>query len=195
MAPTGVNGSAVAVLTVGGLLVYAGFRGVNPLQAARDVGSGKPPQVIGSPTSTPAAGAPAGSHSAGSGLALLAEVKRLGTGKTYSQLRRLGPESYDCSGLVWKAGANLGLWGPGTRWFRDPFNTASFIVHTSEVGLTRRPSGIVAAGDIVWWPGHMGVAESDTTFFSALSTRSGIRSLPLSAITGKGRPQAFFYAT
>lgn len=191
----GISGTSVAVITVGGLLAYAGFRGVTPIQALREVGSGKPSPVVGTPTSAPVAGvgAPAGVNSSGSGLALLGEMKRLGTGKSYSQLRRLGPDSYDCSGLTWKAGANVGLWGPGTKWFPQPFNTASFIVHTSEIGLKQRPAGVVKAGDILWWVGHMGVAESDTTFFSALSTRSGIRSLPISVITGKGRPRAFYF--
>jgi len=41
----GLSGVALGALTVGALLVYAGFRGVSPLQALRDVTSGSPPAI------------------------------------------------------------------------------------------------------------------------------------------------------
>ena len=47
MASGGVSGSAVAVATLGGVLIYAGFRGVTPLQALRDATGGHPPPVEG----------------------------------------------------------------------------------------------------------------------------------------------------
>lgn len=143
------------------MLVYAGFRGVSPLQALRDAASGRPAPVE---AKLPATGA-AGGSGLRSGTGLLAEMRRIGDGRKYSQLRRTGPDSYDCSGLVYKAGANLGLWPTGTT----AFNTASFITHTAEFGLTK-VSG-VQAGDIIWWLGHMGVATDGTNFYSALNAR------------------------
>lgn len=196
---TGISGTAVAVATLGAVLVYAGFRGVSPLQALRDAAGGSPPPVVGNPTAAPTITGTTPQLSSGfaaGGVGLLAEMKRIGAGRKYSQLRRTGPESYDCSGLVWRAGANLGLWGPGTKWFKDPFSTASFIVHTSEIGLTRKGSAILPeAGDIIWWVGHMGVAESSTRFYSAMTTKAGIGSAPIASLDKSHGPhQCFYYA-
>jgi cell wall-associated NlpC family hydrolase len=161
---------AVTVASVGGLLVYAGFRGVSPLQALRDLSSGSPTPVKGNPTTPPDTSgvgtAGEGKSGFANGSGLLAEMQKLGNGKKYSQLRRTGPDSYDCSGLVWRAGQNLGLWPKGTT----AFNTASFIVHTSEFGLKKVSTP--EPGDIVWWVGHMGVATDATNIYSALSSHS-----------------------
>lgn len=195
----GISGPAVAVATAGAVLVYAGFRGVSPLQALRDAAGGSPPPVVSNPTTIAPVGAgdSASGHSGfASGTGLLAEMQKLGAGKKYSQLRRTGPDSYDCSGLVWRAGANVGLWGPGTKWFHDPFNTAAFIVHTSEVGLTRRGSAIKpVAGDIVWWVGHMGVAIDSTRYYSAMSshTTPNIGTATMAGTTKTHGPMQVFY--
>jgi cell wall-associated NlpC family hydrolase len=190
VAGEGISGTAVAVATAGAVLVYAGFRGVSPLQALRDATNGStPPAPVSAPTSLDlgTSGVTGGSGFAtGKGTALLAEMQRIGTGKGYSQLRRTGPNSFDCSGLVWKAGSNLSIWPAGTT----AFNTASFVVHTKAFGLSDVGSGNGSghkgsppqAGDIIWWVGHMGVATDGTDFFSALSTRSGIRTLPITTI-------------
>jgi hypothetical protein len=201
MATTGINGLAVAALAAGGILVYAGFRDISPLEALREVGSGNPVGVAASSVPLPAAPGPgtaaSGASGFSSGAGLLQEVQRLGTGKAYSQLRRTGPDSYDCSGLVWRAGANVGLWGPGTKWFPQPFNTASFISHTREIGLTRVGSAnLPQAGDIVWWVGHMGVAIDSKTIFAARSSRA-TPPVGTSSIAGvtrtHGPPQVFRY--
>jgi hypothetical protein len=191
MATAGINGMAVAALTAGGLLMYAGFRGISPIDAIREVGSGKPGSI--SSTSTPVPditgpGTSATGHSGfSSGAGLLQEMQAIGVGKKYSQLRRTGPDSYDCSGLVWKAGCNVGLWGPGTKWFPQAFNTASFIVHTREIGLTRvGPAILPQPGDIVWWVGHMGVAIDSETIFAARSSRVSPQIGP-SSIAGVGK--------
>ena len=104
------------------------------------------------------------------GVSLLEEMMKIGNGRSYSQAKRTGPDSFDCSGLVWRAGTNIKLWGPGsgTKWFPQAFNTASFIVHTKEIGLTKVDNP--QKGDIIWWVGHMGVVVDDTTFYSALSS-------------------------
>ena len=45
MATKGISGVGLAMATGGALIAYAGFRGVNPLQALKDVASGNPPAV------------------------------------------------------------------------------------------------------------------------------------------------------
>lgn len=131
-------------------------------------------------TASPAAG---GSSGGTGGAALLSEVQRLGKAATggYSQAvnKRTGPKYYDCSGLVYRALKNLGYKVP-------PFSTATFkaanaaTVHATVVTAP-------AAGDIVWWPGHMGVMTDTKNFYSALSTRSGIKTAPISVIN-RGKP-------
>lgn len=195
MSDSGVNGLAVAVATAGGVLVYAGFRGVNPLQALRDVGTGHPTGVASkSATFSEAPGA--GTPTPGVGTDLLAEMQRIGTGKSYSQLRRTGPNSFDCSGLTWKAGANLGHWGPGTGHYTTAFATATFLAGTAGVGLVQRPKGATPqAGDIVWWNGHMGCATDATTLFSAMSshTTPNIGLAPIASIDAEHGAHRLFY--
>lgn len=183
----GISGLAVAVATAGGLLVYAGFRGVSPLQALRDVSSGHPAGVAGTTASFTEASLGAGTVAVASGTGpdLLAEMQRIGTGKSYSQLKRTGPDSFDCSGLVWKAGVNLGHWGPGTGHYTTAFATATFLAGVAGVGLVERPKGDAPQpGDIIWWNGHMGCATDSTTLFSAMSshTTPNIGTAPIAAI-------------
>jgi peptidoglycan DL-endopeptidase CwlO len=110
------------------------------------------------------------------GVGLLAEVKRLGgIAKGVYKLGGTGPGSYDCSGLVYRALANLGYYkGPRFTTITFPLQCRSIIAKTT----TPTP------GDIAWWPGHMGVVDGNGTFYSALSTKSGIRSGQLSWIGG-----------
>jgi hypothetical protein len=41
----GISGLAVALAAAGGILVYAGFKGLSPVGALRDVSTGKPSGV------------------------------------------------------------------------------------------------------------------------------------------------------
>lgn len=193
MPGNGISPSAVAMAALGGVLAYAGFRGVNPLQALRDVATGHPPAVASNPvTASTSTSAPATAGGA-NGVALLAEMQRIGTGRSYSQLRRTGPNSYDCSGLVWRAGNNLGIWPKGTT----AFSTATFRLHIHEFGLTDVGNGnhkvvrgdMPRAGDILLWLGHMGVATDGANFFSALSAHRPaghqIQTIPIIDVDGE----------
>jgi cell wall-associated NlpC family hydrolase len=130
----------------------------------------------------------------GGGVPLVNEMKRIGLGKSYSQKQRTGPDSFDCSGLVWKAGTDLGIWPNKT----PVFTTASFkVLATTKFALTKVPQ--VAAGDIVWWPGHMGVATDNRNFFSALSAHRAaghqIDTVPIASITNHGKPTFYRFVS
>jgi len=162
-------------------LAAAEFNSTKLKAAWDETGSNNDPDT----SATDAVTVPTGTITSGfsNGVSLLAEMQRIGTGKGYSQVKRTGPDSFDCSGLVWKAGSNLGIWPKGTT----AFNTASFVTHTKAFGLveyTDATAGGIQAGDIIWWVGHMGVATDSQNFFSALSshTKPPIGTVPISAV-------------
>lgn len=125
MASGGVSGTAVAVATAGGVLIYAGLRGVNPLQALRDISSGKPKPVVGTPTSLTGDSAGTGSTSgggsadtsdtSGSRSAVVSAAQSF-TADIYSQSKRRSPGYSDCSAFVDKALRTAGITPPSDPW-------------------------------------------------------------------------------
>lgn len=118
----GVSGMAVAVATVGGVLAYAGLRGVSPLQALRDISSGHPEAVIGTPTtlSDPAGsgttdGTVSGTVSSGARGAVVAGAQSF-SGDIYSQAKRRQSGYSDCSAFVDKALRSAGIAPPMDPW-------------------------------------------------------------------------------
>lgn len=133
-----------------------------------------------------AATAGAALGTAGTGNALLGEVRALGSRAKGYRWGGVGPTYYDCSGLVWRALKNLGIY-KGAR-----FTTVTF-AHAMKGLVTQ--VGAPQAGDIVVWVtsvspfGHMGVVSGKDRFYSALSTNSGIKE---SSISGhKGTPKYY----
>lgn len=109
---------------------------------------------------------------AASGL-LLNECVRLGTAAKGYRWTATGPDYYDCSGLVWRACKNLGI-------YTGPRFTTSTVSSIKGFNRVTTPS----VGDIVVWPGdHMGVVAGDNRYYSARSRKSGIG---YSTITGHG---------
>lgn len=131
MASTGISGTGVAVATLGGLLVYAGMRGINPIAALQAVASGKPTAPLassidlgeGSGTSStapsPLGGATAGGSAKGS--AVVAAAQKY-VGDKYSQTKRTWAGYSDCSSFVDKALLDAGVAPPYDRWA----NSASY---------------------------------------------------------------------
>lgn len=77
-----------------------------------------------------------------------------------------GPDSYDCSGLVWAAVKDIGVYS-GSRFTTSTFRTAA----SGWATQTNSPS----VGDIVLWPGkHMGIVAGSDRYYSARSTKKGI---------------------
>ena len=130
-------------------------------------------------TSAGASSATTGASSATTGASgLLAEMQTLGGKATGYRLGSTGPDYYDCSGLVWASMKALGYTG-------SRFTTASF-ANGAPPGFTKITAP--QAGDIVVWSrggvnGHMGVMTDGANFYSALSPRSGIKTLPVANIT------------
>lgn len=119
----GIPGTAVAVATLGAVLVYAGLRGVSPLQALRDAAGGKPPPVKGTPTAPAVITSPpsaSGFTDARRGAVVSAAT--LYMKDQYDQLRRRQIGFSDCSSFVDKCLHKAGIKPPGDPWA----NTANY---------------------------------------------------------------------
>lgn len=113
----GISGLAVAIATAGGILVYAGFRGVNPVKALRDVSSGNPPPVEDKKTDLGAyemGTAVAGALPGIIGTAVSAAAQKY-VGDKYSQARRTQPGWSDCSSFSDKILTDIGI-PPPVKW-------------------------------------------------------------------------------
>jgi cell wall-associated NlpC family hydrolase len=72
-----------------------------------------------------------------------------------------GPECFDCSGLVQRAWGMVGV--------RLPRTAGAMASALSEVPLEE-----VRAGDVLWWPGHVGIYAGHGWMVDALDTRHGV---------------------
>lgn len=145
----GISGIAVAVATGGAVLVYAGLRGVSPLQAARDVGGGKPPAVVGKPTTAPVTGGvPASSGFGDARRAAVVSAAQKYAGDIYSQAKRTQTGYSDCSSFVDKALRDAGISPPSHPWA----NTALYRLSPEWKTIT---ADKVQPGDIAISAAHM----------------------------------------
>ncbi|HTO01504.1 MAG TPA: NlpC/P60 family protein, partial [Microthrixaceae bacterium] len=87
-------------------------------------------------------------------------------GKPYSTAGRLGPDGYDCSGLVWRAYSEAGV-EIGAQ------TSATIIV----AGRPRTAISMdqVLPGDIVWYPGHVAIALADGFILEAAKPGTNVR--------------------
>lgn len=95
-------------------------------------------------------------------------------GKPYCYAGR-GPDCYDCSGLTQMAWAEAGVAIPRN-------SEAQF------GALPRVPLSEVAPGDLVWFPGHIGIYVGNGQVVNATSTGDIIRIHPISLYQGAVRP-------
>lgn len=162
----GVNGIALGLATAGGVLVYAGLRGESPLAALRGILTGSPPPLpqgatvaLREPSYTPT---PAGDGTMG-GLPQLANAAERYLGRPYRWGGTfVGGGGGDCSGLVQRAFADLGITAPRTSWTQRTW---------SKVKVTTTPG----RGDLVWWPGHIGIMVSAGKMINAPHTGTVVR--------------------
>ena len=78
-----------------------------------------------------------------------------------------GPDCFDCSGLVQQAWGSVGV--------RLPRTSTAMGASLEEV-----PLDDVRPGDILWWPGHVGIYAGDGWSIEALDSRHGVVRRPAS---------------
>lgn len=181
----GLSGTAVGVLTVGALLVYAGFRGVSPLQALRDVTSGKPVPITshnaGLETGTVAGDAMNPSQNAALtpqgtafGKAVVAAAVSMQSDH-YSQgpMSRISNGFSDCSSFSAKAFNRAGATGIKPYWTTMSFRASAMfkVIPTAEA----------SAGDIIITPlktlsgAHMAVVTAPGQAIGQQNSRSNVQ--------------------
>ena len=158
----GLSGPAVGLAAAGGLLIYAAVTDQNPIDAIRGLVTGKAtgpapfvkPSVSGGELT---GGAPS------TGL-LASAQKYIGQPYRWGGTFRPGDDRGDCSGLVWRAGRDIGI--PWARF------TTSTIMFSQYVERISAPS----TGDIVVWPGHhMGIVSGPGQMLNAPKTGTVVR--------------------
>lgn len=147
----GVNGLALGVATAGGLLIYAGLRGENPLTALRGVLTGSPaPVPAGKPVTVDVpsdwGGGDFGTGTdAGTGIAARAvQIALAQVGKPYKWAGK-GPDTFDCSGLVSYAYIHAGL--------MTSYLTSWGFATSPKFRKVKRQE--VQPGDVLWRLGHV----------------------------------------
>jgi peptidoglycan DL-endopeptidase CwlO len=86
-----------------------------------------------------------------------------------------GPSCFDCSGLVQQAWRAVGV--------RVPRTTEDIARELPEVSLAN-----VRAGDILWWPGHVGIYAGSGWVVDALDHRHGVVRRPATSPYRAFRP-------
>lgn len=125
MPSAGLSGIAVAVAGIGGVVMYAGFRGISPIEALQQIASGKPAAIANTSTqlTTPISGiaiqgvndALAQSAAAGPLASRITAAAAAYMGDQYSQLRREQPGWSDCSSFCDKILTDCGV-PPPVKW-------------------------------------------------------------------------------
>jgi len=105
---------------------------------------------------------------------ILTEALRLGKSAKGYRFGDEGPDYYDCSGLVWRAATNVGVYNG------DRFTTYT-VGHSTQFRRVTDPR----VDDIVVWSensahGHMGVISAPDQFYSARSVADGLGYLSIS---------------
>ena len=149
----GVSGLAVGLTAGGALLIFAGMRGINPVEALREVASGQT-----GPLSVPArlddsvAGGPTYASDSSSGAAgahpEIADGTSRYRGDKYSQARRNQPGYSDCSSFTAKAMRAAGI-------EVSNLTTTGFMAWS---GLRRINKGEIGRGDLLINHTHMAIA-------------------------------------
>jgi cell wall-associated NlpC family hydrolase len=154
-----VSGVGVALATAGGVLLYAGLKGENPLTALRDIAAGHPAGPSTAPGITAGAAAPAqaapvqGPSASGFGPALVAAARSHRMDR-YSQLQRNSAGFSDCSSFVGKSLRDIGVTPPGSS------TTGDYLAWSA---LYKVPAADTVPGDLLANSAHMAVVTGPGT--------------------------------
>jgi len=172
----GISGVAVMMTGIGGLLIYAGIKNVKVRDALQAILRGQKPAVpkpittsvsfefgpsgggggvVGANNSV-AGGNATGTAIANKALSYVGRVPYVWGGTT--------PAGWDCSGMVYYI-LNTDFGMPMTR-----MTTYGFDVWN---GASNIPRSQAAAGDLVMYNGHMGIAINNTDYVSAQNPQLG----------------------
>lgn len=165
MASGGISGTAVATATVGAVLIYAGYRGMNPIAALREIAAGSPQAVSSEGTTLTGTTAASESSESGSGAALV-QAARKHKNEKYSQAKRWQSGYSDCSSFVGKAFKDIGITPPGGS------TTVSYLAWKQ---LKKISASEVRAGDLIYHPGHIVIATSNTRAIGQQNRRSNVQ--------------------
>lgn len=117
---------------------------------------------------------------------LLTRARQLGSAAKDYQLGATGPSYYDCSGLVYRAAIDVGVY--------SGFRFTTFTVHES-TQFHRITAAQANVDDIIVWStptgGHMGIISGPDRFYSAHSVATGIHESSISGF--HSHPVAPFY--
>lgn len=202
----GISGIAVAVAAAGGVLMYAGFQGMNPLEALREITSGQSKALSGSQASFvhdasahTVTGGSMGGLGAGGGVVAASYITGTAsaTGKAlaqaalnhqnekYSQAKRWQTGYSDCSSFVGKAFKDIGIAPPGGS------VTGSYLTWSK---LKTVSKSSIQTGDILCSAGHVAIALSPTTAIGQQNARRNVEIGPISSImanTGSWYPRRY----
>lgn len=197
MASTGISGVGVAAASAGALLMYAGIRDVSVLDALRQVTSGSLPEGNRATQGTPGAstsaaravlegGSSAGgitgatpAVAAGGGLTQLAQAALRYRGVPY-KWGGTTPAGLDCSGLVQLAFHDIGIAAPRTTYQQQPWKA-----------LVTIPAASAAAGDLVFWPGHVAIVVAPGTVVHAPRPGKVVEVVPVGSAGPRGQTATF----
>jgi len=176
MASGGISGVAVALATAGGVLLYAGFQGLDPVQALKDITSGKtktlePSQTTftNDPTNLGQGGGIAQADWDGSASgegAMIVAAAMTHRAEKYSQAKRWANGYSDCSSFVGKSLKDVGITPPGGS------VTSSYLTWRKLKTVDRSQ---IRPGDILCGSGHMAIAVSPTTAIGQQNGRQNVR--------------------
>lgn len=174
----GISGVAVALATAGGVLLYAGFQGLNPVEALKDITSGKTkalepsgvsftndPTSIGQGGGIIPANWPGGGGGSEIGQRIVAAAMTHRNEK-YSQARRWQAGYSDCSSFVGKALKDVGITPPGGS------VTGSYLTWSKLRTVSR---DAIQAGDILCSPGHVAIAIDGARAIGQQNGRTNVK--------------------
>lgn len=186
----GLPGIAVGMAAAGSLLIYAGFQGTDPLNALKQIATGKPAGLAGKAAAREALYEGVGVGGSGTGGGGVAQASLSGAaisgphpefvaaaerfaGDTYSQSRRWQAGYSDCSSFVGKALKACGITPPGAS------TTSSYLVWRKAKPV---PKSSIGAGDFLVSSGHMAIAINSTTAIGQQRKGVNVKVAPISQI-------------